>query len=98
MGMGRHAAPEPIWPLLEEVTARAHAGELRELAAEYGITNLRFASAGRLVGTAGDDETYDGIGFEMAAQKLLQADIMLIADRVLSRPGVSQDLVAASPL
>ena len=96
--MGRRTAPESLWPPLDEVTARAHAGELRELGTEHGITNLRFASAGRLVGTAGDDETYDGIGFEVAAQGLLHADVMLIADRVLARPGASQDLVAASPL
>ncbi|HEX3816284.1 MAG TPA: hypothetical protein VHX59_25875 [Mycobacteriales bacterium] len=45
-----HALDYPAHPPLDEATARAHAAELRALAAAHGITNLRFASTGRLLG------------------------------------------------
>lgn len=90
--------PETEWPLLDEATAREHAAELRALAAEHGITNLRFASPGRLVGTAGDDEEYEPFEFELEVIRRLHVEVMLIADRVLSKPGVSGDLLTAAPL
>lgn len=89
---------EPLLPPLDEAMARKHALELRTLAAEHGISNLRFASPGRLVGTAGDDDEYEPEDFELAVINRLHVDVMLIADRVLSNPGVSPDLLTATSL
>jgi hypothetical protein len=89
---------DPALPPLDEATARRHAADLRALAAEHGITNLRFASPGRLVGTAGSDETYDPDEFELAVIDRLHVEVTFIADRVLSKPGVSGDLLTATAL
>lgn len=78
---------------------RSHADELRALAARYGITELRFASSGRLVGrVAADRDALDTADFEIAARVLLRAEIGLFSDRVLRKPHVSPDLVAAHPV
>ena len=89
---------EPTLPPLDEATAREHVAELRALAAEHGITNLRFASPGRLVGTAGSDEEYQPDEFELAVIDRLHVEVTLIADRVLSKRGVSSDLLTATAL
>jgi len=86
-------------PPADEVTVRAHADQLRALAAEHGITALRFASPGRLVGHLAEDrDAFDAADFELAAIKVLDAEVELYADRVLGKPNVSPDLVAARPL
>ncbi len=78
---------------------RSHGVQLRALAERHGIAELRYASPGRLVGKVADDrDAYDTADFEIAARSLLGAEIGLFADRVLSKPNVSPDLVAARPV
>jgi hypothetical protein len=90
---------EPSLPPADEATVRAHADELRALAAEHGIDKLRFASPGRIVGRVAEDrDAFDTADFEIAARQLLGAEVGLFADRVLTKPNVSPDLVAAHPL
>lgn len=91
--------PEPELPPADRALVEAHADALRSLAARHGITALRFASSGRLVGhVAHDRDTVDVAEFELAAVKLLGAEVRLYSDAVLSKPNVSPDLVAAEPL
>jgi hypothetical protein len=91
--------PEMEWPLLDEATARARAGELADLAAAYGVTNLRFASPGRLLGHVAEDrDLMDVAAFEIAAGELLHAEVRLYSDGVLGKPHVSPDLLSARPL
>jgi hypothetical protein len=90
-------APEPAGA--DEALVRAHADELRTLAARRGITELRFASPGRLVGRVDEDrDLYDVAGFDADASELLDAPVSLFSDRVLAKPNVSADLVAAHSL
>jgi hypothetical protein len=92
-------AVEPSLPPVDETVVRAHAEDLRVLAGNYGITNLRFASTGRLVGHVAEDrDALDVADFELAAVRLLSAEVRLYSDRVLVKPNVSPDLVAARPL
>jgi hypothetical protein len=78
---------------------RAHADELRALAARHGISDLRFASAGKLVGHVAEDrDALDVADFEVAAVELVGAELRLYSDRVLDKRNVSRDLVAARPL
>ena len=92
-------AVEPSLPPVDEATVRAHAGELQALAARHGISGLRFASAGRLVGhLAADRDAFDVADFELAAAGVVGAEVRLYSDRVLSKPNISPDLVAAQPL
>jgi hypothetical protein len=93
------AAVEPLLPPADETVLRAHADELRALAARYGISDLRFASAGKLVGHVAEDrDAFDVADFEVAAVELLGAELRLYSDRVLGKPNVSRELVAARPL
>jgi len=94
-----YALDHPAHPPLDETTARAHATELRDLAAQHGITNLRFASTGRLLGHIDSDhDAIDVASFELAAEELLRRSFFLISDGVLTKPGVSPDLPSAAPL
>jgi hypothetical protein len=69
------------------------------LAAEHGITLLRFASPGRLVGhVAPDRDLWDVVDFDLAARDLLGATIRLFSDAVLTKTNVSPDLVDAQPI
>ena len=78
---------EPSFPPLDEATVRAHAGELRALAAGHGVTGLRFASPGRLVGhLAGYLDAFDVADFEIAALGALGAKVELYSCRVPYRP------------
>lgn len=84
---------------VDEATARARATELRALADDFGVTELRFASAGRLVGHVDSQkDLLDVVGFDIAASELLGVDVQLFSDSVLTKPNVSADLVAARPL
>ncbi len=70
--------------------------ELRALAAQHGISDLRFASPGRLVGCVAEDwDALDTADFEIAARALRGADVGLFSDRVLGKSHVSPDLQAA---
>jgi hypothetical protein len=72
---------------------------LRALAARYGISDLRFASAGKLVGHVAEDrDALDVADFEVAAVELVGAELRLYSDRVLDKRNVSRDLVAVRPL
>ena len=93
------AAADPMLPPADETAVRTHVRALNELAARFGVSELRFASAGRLVGHVSDDrDALDVAEFEVAARGLLGADIGLFSDRVLTKANVSPDLVAAAPL
>jgi hypothetical protein len=90
---------EPDLPLLDEQHVLAHRDELVRLAGSFGVSDLRFASAGRLVGRVADDkDLLDVVGFDLAVEELLGARVSLFSDRVLVNDNVSQDLVDARPL
>lgn len=92
------AAVEPLLPPADEAVLRAHADELRALAARFGMSDLRFASAGKLVGHVTEHrDALDVADFEVAAVELLGAELRLYSDRVLGNRNVSRDLVAARP-
>jgi len=94
------SAVEPaLLPPADEATVRRRGEELRALAAHHGISELRFASPGRLVGhVAEDKDALDTADFEIAARALLGAEVGLFSDRVLGKPNVSPDLIAAQPV
>ena len=82
-----------------ESLVRAHAAALTDLAAEFGVTVLRFASDGRLVGHLADDrDALDMAAFSAAAAELIGAELTLFSDAVVGKANVSADLVAAQPL
>jgi hypothetical protein len=65
----------------------------------HGITDLAFASPGRLRGrVAGDRKMVDRFAFQRAAASLLGAEIALSSDGALNNDHVSSDLAAAAPL
>lgn len=70
-----------------------------DLGAAHGVTTLRYASRGRLVGhLASDRDALDGLAFEEAATALLGAPVELYSDAVLTKTNVSADLAAAREL
>lgn len=78
---------------------REHAAELTELARRYGIHDLRFASAGRLLGRVDTDrDLLDMAAFAAAAEQLLGEPVLLLSDAVLDKSNVSEDLVYARAL
>lgn len=78
---------------------RAHARELVALAARYGIHDLRFASAGRLLGRIDPErDALDMAEFAAAAEQLLGEEVSLLSDAVVSKPNVSADLLHARAL
>jgi hypothetical protein len=82
-----------------EEVVRQHAAELAELAANHGIHDLRFASAGRLLGRVDPDrDMLDMAAFAAEAEDLLGAPVLLLCDAVLGKKNVSQDLVHATAL
>lgn len=86
-------------PLLDEQTARDNAGVLHRLGARHGITALRFASPGRLVGHVDEDrDMMDMADFMADVEDELGRRTYIISDRVLKNPGVSADVVLAQPL
>jgi hypothetical protein len=92
-------ASEPSRPPASEVAVRAHAEQLQALAARHRISNIRFASPGRLLGHFAENRApFDVIDFEIEAMKLLGAEVTMFSDQVLGNRNVSPDLVAARPL
>lgn len=86
-------------PPVDERTVQTRADEVRALAARHGITELRFASPGRLVGhVASDRDLFDVFAFQREAGQLLGADVELFSDAVVDKDHVSPDLAAARPL
>ncbi len=86
-------------PVATEAALRSYAETLRSLALAHGITELRVAGPGRLVGHIGEDrDLFDVAAFETAAADLLGAQVELYSDGVLDHDNVSPDLLAATPL
>lgn len=97
--MSSSAVEPSLLPPADEETVRGRGDELRALAARHGISELRFASPGRLVGHVAEDrDALDTADFEIAARALLGAEIGLFSDRVLGKPHVSPDLRVAQPV
>lgn len=93
------STPATELPGADERLVRAHARELLALAAEHGIHDLRFASAGRLVGHVEQArDALDMAEFAAAAERLLGAEVSLFSDAVLDEPNVSPDLVHVQAL
>ena len=86
-------------PWADEQVIRAHAAELIAMAEGIGLTDVRYASGNRLVVTR--TERVEPLGeyvFAERASFLLGQQVRVYSDGVLSNPGVSPDLVAATPL
>ncbi len=97
--MSQPLAEPPRLPPATEQQVRSRAAQLGELAVRYGITNLAFASPGRLRGhVASDRDLFDMFEFQREASDLLGADITLYSDGALRNEHVSPDLAAATPL
>ncbi len=97
--MSQPLAEPPHLPPATEQQVRSHAAQLGELAARHGITNLAFASPGRLRGhVASDRDLFDMFEFQREASHLLGAEITLYSDGALRNEHVSPDLAAATPL
>jgi hypothetical protein len=92
-------AEPPHLPPATEQQVRAYARQLVSLAARHGITDLAYASPGRLRGHVADDrDLFDMFEFQRAAAILLGAEIALYSDGALNNDHVSADLAAAAPL
>ncbi len=97
--MSQPLAEPPHLPPATEHQVRAHARQLVNLAVRHGITDLAFASPGRLRGHIADDrDLFDMFEFQRAAASLLGAEIALYSDGALGNDHVSPDLAAATPL
>jgi hypothetical protein len=89
----------PSLPPLDEATARANADALHRLGAGYGVSNLRFASPGRILGHLDDDRGLADMAlFQRDIEDLLGAHADFFTDGLLGKPGVSADLLAAQAL
>lgn len=89
----------PTLPPLDEATARANAGALHHLAAQHGISDLRFASLGRLIGHMdADRDLGDMADFQLAIEDLLGRHADFFTDGLIGKPGVSLDLASARPV
>lgn len=86
-------------PLLDERTARDNVDTLRRIGDQHGISALRFASPGRLVGHVDEDrDMIDIADFTLDVIEALDRYAHIYSDRVLTKPNVSPDPVAAQPL
>lgn len=86
-------------PAATETVLRSNAVALQSLAAQHGISQLRVAGPGRLVGHIGEArDLFDIAAFETAAQELVGAEVELYSDGVLERDNVSPELLTATPL
>ena len=86
-------------PWADEQVIRAHAAELIAMAEDLGLTSVRYASDNRLVVTMTDQvERMGPFTFAEEASYHLGYRIRVYSDGVFKNPGVSPDLVAATPL
>ena len=86
-------------PWADEQMIRAHAAELIEMAESLGLTDLRYASTNRVVVRLTDHAApFGDHKFSERASFLLGHQIRAYDDEVLKNPGVSPDLLAATPL
>lgn len=89
----------PHLPPATEAQVRSFAARLVELAAQHGITELAFASPGRLRGRVDvDHDLFDMFEFQRDATDLLGAEVALFSEGALTNDHVSPDLRAASAL
>lgn len=94
-----HSAGAGHEPAATEVALRSNAVALQSLAAQHGISQLRVAGPGRLVGHIAEDrDLFDVAAFETAAQELVGAEVELYSDGVLEHDNVSPELLTATPL
>jgi hypothetical protein len=92
-------AEPPHLPPATEQQVRSRARQLVALAARHGITDLAYASPGRLRGHVAEDrDLFDMFEFQRAAASLLGGEIALYSDGALDNDHVSADLAAAAPL
>ena len=86
-------------PWADEQMIRAHADELIAMAESLGLADLRYASSNRIVVRMTDRAApFDDHRFSERASALLGHQIRAYSDAVLENPGVSPDLLAATPL
>jgi hypothetical protein len=86
-------------PPADEQLIRAHAAELISMAEGLGLANARYASDNRLVVRVTDHfERLGPFTFAEEASFMLGCRIHVYSGEVLTNPGVSPDLVAATPL
>ena len=97
--MSQALVEPPALPPLDEATARANADALHRLGAGYGVSRLRFASPGRLIGHLDEDRDLgDMADFQIAVEDLLGKHADFFTDGLIGKPGVSSDLLSARPL
>lgn len=76
-----------------------NAATLHRLAAGYGISDLRFASPGRLIGHMHENRDLTDMGlFQRDVEDLLGKHVDFFTDGLIDKPGVSADLLAARSL
>ncbi len=86
-------------PDADEAIIRAHREELLAIAAELGITDLKYASGNRLVGTPRpNDPNSSTYIFRTKARLALGYRIRLYADYIAADPRTGEDLRQATPL
>jgi len=86
-------------PRADERIIRAHAAELIAMADVLGLSNVRYASDNRVVVTR--TARAEPLGIYRLAEEAsfaLGHRIRVYADAVFANPGVSPDLVAATPI
>lgn len=97
--MSQPLVEPPSLPPASEEQVRAHAAELVALGARHGITQLAFASQGRLRGhVSADRDLFDMFEFQRAASEMLGAEVSVYSDGALANEHVSADLASATPL
>lgn len=98
-GVSQALVEPPPFPPLDETTARANAVALHRLGARHGVSELRFASLGRLIGHLDEDRGMGDMAlFQRDVEDLLGAHADFFTDGLLGKPGVSADLLSARPL
>lgn len=86
-------------PWADEKVIRTHAADLIAMAESLGLADLRYASSNRIVVRLTDHaETLAEYRLSERASFLLGRQIRAYSDAVLKNPGVSPDLLAATPL
>jgi hypothetical protein len=96
MSLGAHS--ENL-PQVDEKLVRANSHRIQSIASQHRIADLRVASNGQLVGTVpGDADSIDIVDLELAVGKAIGAETYFVSNRVLSKAGVSHQLVDARPL
>ena len=84
--MSQALVEPPALPPLDEVTARANAAALHRVGAGYGISELRFASLGRLIGHMDEDRDLTDMAlFQRDVEDLLGKHIDFFTDGLIGK-------------